>query len=87
MGTNARSGIIDLERGPRIVCIPSTDPEMREVVKHLYTSIPWVTPDKLQAALCDRYPGAVVRRVLLSSEPFPTWYVFKEIVRPERTRA
>ena len=55
-------------RGPRIVCIPSSDPEMCGVVQRLYESIPWVTPDRLQAALREIYPQAVVRRRELSDD-------------------
>ena len=76
------NGVVDLERGPRIVCIPSTDPEMCGVVARLYTSIAWVTPDRLEAALRQIYPRALVRRRELSGEPMPTWYVFRERGRP-----
>jgi hypothetical protein len=51
---------------------------MCDVVRRAYTSIPWVTPDRLQAAVREVYPTAVVRRRELSGEPMPTWYVFRE---------
>ena len=78
MGTYTNPGIVDLERGPRIVCIPSADHEMCDVVRRVYTSSPQVTPGRLQAALRAIYPTAVVRRRELSGEPVPTWYVFRE---------
>jgi hypothetical protein len=71
-------GPSELERGPRIVCIPSSDPEMCGVVAGIYKSIPWITPEKLQAALRQVYPKALVRRRELSGEPMPTWYVFRD---------
>ena len=70
--------MMDLERGPRIVCIPSTDPDMCGVVERIYQSIGWVTPDRLQAALHEIYPRAIVRRRELSDESMPTRYVFRE---------
>lgn len=73
-----RDGAIDLERGPRIICIPSSDPEMCRVVERIYKSIPWVTPDRLQSALREVYPNVLVRRRELSDEPMPTWYVFRD---------
>ena len=70
--------MVDFEAGPRIVCIPSSDAEMCAVVQCIYRSIRWVTPDRLQSALRDIYPDALVRRRELSGEPLPTWYVFRE---------
>ena len=78
VGTTGHLGMMDLERGPRIVCIPSTDPDLCGVVERIYQSIEWVTPDRLQAALREIYPRAIVRRRELSDEPMPTWYVFRE---------
>ena len=86
MGTDGNPGIVDLERGPRLVCIPSTDHEMCDVVRRAYSSIPWVTPDRLQAALRAVYPTAVVRRRELSGEPMPTWYVFRERANSDRSQ-
>ena len=78
------NGVVDLAAEPRLVCIPSGDPDMCGVVEHMYMSIPWVTPERLQAALRDIYPDVVVRRRELEGEPMPTWYVFKDRPRPER---
>lgn len=78
VGTTEHLGMLDLERGPRIVCIPSTDPDMCGVVERLFKSIEWVTPERLEAALREVYPKAIVRRRELSNEPMPTWYVFRE---------
>lgn len=78
MGNDEHRGMIDLDPGLRIVCIPSDDPNMCGVVEQLYRSMSWVTPDRLQAALREVYPTAVVRRRELSGEPMPTWYVFRE---------
>ena len=78
VGQNEDRGMTDLDPGLRIICIPSTDPEMCGVVERLYKSISWVTPDRLEAALRETYPHAVVRRRELSGDPMPTWYVFRE---------
>ena len=73
-----RNGVVDLDPGLRIVCIPSTDPEMCRVVQRVYSTIRWVTPERLQEALREFYPRAIVRRRELSAEPMPTWYVFRD---------
>ena len=78
MRGRSKSGVVDLDPGLRIICIPSTDAEICGVVERLYKSISWVTPDRLEAALRDIYPNAVVRRRERSGDPMPTWYVFRE---------
>jgi hypothetical protein len=79
-----RNGVVDLDPGLRIVCIPSSDPEICSVVQRLFKAIRWVTPERLQDALREVYPTAVVRRRELSGEPMPTWYVFRERGRPPK---
>lgn len=51
---------------------------MCSVVERVYKSIPWVTPERLQSALREIYPKALVRRRELSGEPMPTWYIFRD---------
>jgi len=58
------------------------------VVQRLVSSIPWVTPDRLQSGLREIYPNAIVRRRELAAEPMPTWYVFKQpAARPQQSGA
>jgi hypothetical protein len=82
MGESANHAVLAPEPGLRIVCIPSTDPDMCGVVQRLYDSIRWVTPDRLENALREVYPRAVVRRRDLAGEPMPTWYVYREGTDP-----
>ena len=69
---------LDLEHG-LIVCIPSSDPDLVAIVHSAFESISWVTPEKLELALRETYPKALVRRVERPGEPMPSWYVFREV--------
>jgi hypothetical protein len=53
--------------------MPSTDAELCGVVQRLYHSIRSVTPGRLQDALREVYPQAVVGRLEIPDEPMPMW--------------
>ena len=75
---------VDLEPKLRIVCIPATDAELCGVVQRLYDSIRSVTPGRLQDALREAYPRAVVGRLELPDEPMPVWMVYRDGTDPAR---
>jgi hypothetical protein len=48
------------------------------VVQRLYNSIRSVTPGRLEGALREVYPQAVVRRLEIQDEPMPMWLVYRD---------
>jgi hypothetical protein len=78
MAESASRAVLGPEPGLTIVCMPSTDAELCGVVRRLYNSIPSVTPARLQDALREVYPHAVVGRLELPEEPMPMWLVYRD---------
>jgi hypothetical protein len=81
-GADAHDDDLDPEPRLGIVCIPSTDAELCGVVRRLYHSIRSVTPGRLEDALRELYPQAIVRRLEVPEEPMPMWVVYRDGATP-----
>jgi hypothetical protein len=64
------------EGTPRLICNPSDDVAFVALVERLGGSIE--DPRRLERGLRIEYPLAVVRRSVLSAEPYPAWYVYRD---------
>jgi len=63
-------------RRPYLLTNPASDDEFRRYALALLSA--GVMPDSFQDALRERYPFAVVRPRLLTSEPLVVWYVYRD---------
>jgi hypothetical protein len=64
-------------RPPTLIVNPRHDPEFVALVTHLVEGDHWA-PERLQAALRERYPQARVHRRELSGEVQVVLYVYRE---------
>lgn len=69
---------------PALICLPSSDAELRDFAEYYLSLLARVTPGELEGALARHYPHARVRRRELAGELVETWYVYRDRSFPAR---